>query len=258
MIDQLLPPAPAASAQPRPSRGQAATPFDSWLAPPRQVASNEGIGDYALPPDMNTTKTAALAELGAAAQPFDAVFEFHLLGVDGGIEVIAVPWRLAGNGTLSHLSADPDPLSIQQLLQPGSSAASSSVQGPMFAPRIGGPSPWLPPGNLPSSTAAVPASGTLVRTLGQDVASLTGSASPASLVEPWLARLLRWIEQRGHDPVVWIRDYRLDDAASRNAVEEVRALALQQGWKLERIVVNGRQLWRAPHLSEYQEGSSCP
>jgi predicted O-linked N-acetylglucosamine transferase (SPINDLY family) len=62
----------------------------------------------------------------------------------------------------------------------------------------------------------------------------------------WMARWIKWVERDGHDPVLWLRDYRIDDAETRRVVDALRGLAREQGISLERIVVNGREFWRNP------------
>jgi hypothetical protein len=81
-----------------------------------------------------------------------------------------------------------------------------------------------------------------------DIESANASSPAASHTQaaPWLLRLFRWLEQKGHDPSVWLRDYRLDQADAHQLAEALRTHASEQGIRLERIVVNGRELWRAP------------
>jgi hypothetical protein len=57
--------------------------------------------------------------------------------------------------------------------------------------------------------------------------------------------MVRWLEQKGHDPAVWVRDYRLEPAEAGELAAALRMQAREHGITLERIVVNGRELWNA-------------
>lgn len=288
MIDRLPPAIPSVPAQLPASRAQTTASFEDWLAASRphpdrdnddqELASTPAAvpaeidGGVAVTLPFDATPgieqdsrtaadavTATLEAVDAEPQPI-AVFEFHLKRDSGTMEVMSVPWRLAGNDMLSRLSPTPRLLTTAQLLElhgsfGATSAAPPNASTPPFA-AIGRPLPLSSDVALPTPVALALAAPT--RSASRAVSELGNSMLPASVVEPWLARLLRWFEQQGQDPTVWIRDYRLDDAASQAVVNEVRTLAQEQGWQLERIVVNAREMWRAPIRSYSEEYSSCP
>ncbi|MGH8076440.1 MAG: hypothetical protein ACREPE_03815 [Lysobacter sp.] len=283
MINRLPPSMPAVPAQPPASRAQTTAPFEGWLSaqcqapepgdqhddparnPATPLANTTGATDTdtaVLPVAIAATGNAdiAAATLAALPQPIDAVFEFHVQREGGSIEVVSVPWRLAGNDMLSRLSPNPAMLTTAQLLQlhasfdPTAGPTPNTPAVPPYA-AIARPSPLSLDVGAPALMVLAP--GSPARTPSRAVAELA-AAAPASMAEPWLARLLRWFEQQGQDPVVWIRDYSLNDDASQAVVNEVRALASQQGWKLQRIVVNAREMWHAPDNRFAEEKSSCP
>lgn len=257
MIDRLPPSVhPAAVSQPAGPRAQPTTSFDQWIRPDVREGSQ---GDH--------DRTHASSEVAAdiprsdadqAQEIGDAIFSFHVRGESGAVEIFSVPWRLGANTALSYLtqaayeagnvlSARPAGESVRQMLSP----ATASLSEPVDASRTSTSKTTGLPGALVASSVSL-ASGTQV---GSRSAVDPGSATPAAIAEPWLARLLRLLDQQGHDPVLWIRDYRLDDAASQSVVAEVRSLAQRQGFKLERIMVNGRELWHSSHMSYSMEKS---
>ncbi|QDH70142.1 hypothetical protein [Marilutibacter alkalisoli] len=69
----------------------------------------------------------------------------------------------------------------------------------------------------------------------------------------WLERLVRWLERPEGDAAIWVRDYRLDDATARRVVELIRTGAREQGLEVGRIVINARELWRAPTPKALEE-----
>lgn len=61
----------------------------------------------------------------------------------------------------------------------------------------------------------------------------------------WAHRLIRWLQQQGHTPTIWLRDYFLDKTTTPVLIAQLRAQAREHGLVLQRIVVNGHELWRA-------------
>lgn len=248
MIDRLPPSAHPAVAQPAGPRAQPTASFDKWIRPADRDSSPDAGGE--------NVRTNASSDVSADIPRSDAVqaqeigevvFSFHARGETGAVEVFSVPWRLGANAALSHLSraayeaaivlnARPASESVDQTLSP----APASLSAPVASPRTSTLMP-LPGALIASSASLAPgapvASGSAVE---------PGSTTSTAIAEPWLARLLRLLDQQGHDPVLWIRDYRLDDAASQSVVAEVRSMVERQGWKLERIMVNGREMWHSP------------
>lgn len=250
MIERLPPSVdPAAASQPAGPRAQPTTSFDQWIRP----AVRDGLPDAGGNNDRTSASSEVAADVprdaGQMQEIGEAVFSFHVRGKTGGVEVFSVPWRLGANAALSHLSRAAYEAGTLLTLRPTRESvrqAASPAQASMAAPAE---SPGTPTFTTPTGAPfATTASLTSASQIGPRSAVEPGSATPAAIAEPWLARLLRLLDQQGHDPVLWIRDYRLDDAAAQSMVADVRSLAERQGWKLERIMVNGRELWHSPHV----------
>lgn len=84
----------------------------------------------------------------------------------------------------------------------------------------------------------------------QDAGQVVRSHAPhgPAAIE-WVLRWMKWIERDGHDTVVFLRDFRIDDEQAARMADGLRLFAEEQGISLERVVVNGRERWRSPHLS---------
>jgi hypothetical protein len=237
VIPQLTPPSKPANPQPRSGNANA---FSDLLT---NATATSGSGMSA-PADLASPMNVQVAG--------GHVFEFHVQRGHGEIEVIALPWGLRSNGELAQSSsaiavAIPTPYSdvrgatpIQLAARPGAEIAASF---PPFGSSLSGPSadmtgvPLLP--HVIDAAAFVEEAVTNV------------TALPPPLALPWLDRLIRWIGQQGHDPEVWVRDYRLDDAAARQIVDAMRSMAQEHGLSIQKIVVNAREVWRKSASSNY-------
>lgn len=218
----------------QPGRG-----FADWLErEQRATAGGDGApADASAASDM----TAQIAEQGVG---FPDV-QIELRHAAGGLETISLPWKLAANGGLS-----------QRLLEHASLGLGShdAVVGMANAMDRGPASGSAGTGLAPSTQQwrQMGASGGFLPQYvfaEADIESVDAPSSAATRNQaamPWLLRLCRWLEQKGHDPSVWLRDYRLDQADAHQLAEALRMHANEQGIRLERIVVNGRELWRAP------------
>lgn len=200
------------------------------------------------------SKAAEVAErkslddrVGFEAADAAATIDFHFRRGQEAIEVVSVPWQLRASGRLSQ--------------HPGAFAVLAAAPAAGAAPL---PAGTAKPAQTPQPASNAPAAslyetfqaqGPLFRSMQNNddrTAMEAGGIDPAAPARtadaaPWAERLLRWLERQGHDPELWIRDYALDDKAAEQVAEAMRALAQEQGIRLERIVVNARELWRAPH-----------
>ncbi|MDQ3286716.1 MAG: hypothetical protein M3Q42_00395 [Pseudomonadota bacterium] len=205
-------------------------------------------------PQLSMGAADNLPPLPVAGIPdaLEAVFGFHVRADTGVVQIFSVPWRLAANSALSHRTHGAYD-AIAAMARPAAGSAAGNLESVASAAGFVPVAPLHGPSAARTSTVMPTASATSTRAVAGTDATQAGAASPASVAEPWLARLLRLLTQQGHDPVLWIRDFRLDDAASQSAVADVRALAEQQGLRLERIMVNGREMWNARPTSQHME-----
>lgn len=252
MIDRLGSPAghqPAHVEKPR----QTGRGFSDWLEQEQRAGNSDGDAmpsDASVSPNAtdaagasdasNTSATAMLVEQGAR---FPDV-EIELRRATGELEMISLPWKLAANGRLSHRLLEQVRMGLG-----GHDAVAGMSQALRHAPAYGSTRAWLAPvqeWRQPGGSGGLfqqPASAAM------DVESVDASSPGATrswAAMPWLVRLFRWLEQKGHDPAIWLRDYRLDQADAHQLAQALRAHANEQGIRLERIVVNGREQWRAP------------
>lgn len=207
---------------------------------------------------------SAVDALGAAAwrgpmphEPLPAVVEFHLRNPQGERELIAMPWRLMASGRLAQsLGAGgyADPATLLPAAYPGGtivpaqSAGAQSVVGIRHA--VGASLP-----GDPIETASMSSTAVARAIVADDDAPLPSlpQSPPSPAAAEWLARWMKWIERDGRDPVVLLRDFRIDDDEAGRLVDGLRAFAQEHGIELDRIVVNGREFWRRPSFQPSRE-----
>ena len=188
---------------------------DPTLAGPRMPLPGVPVSDVpasgALAPGMLAPPSSDPSiAVSAIADPQDAathMLQCQIRKPQGEREVIALPWRLAAGGRLD-----------QSLRAPGARASDEGA---------------LLPGMMRIATRA-----------GDASAAATLGAASAPVVSEWLSRWMKWIERDGHDPVVLLRDYRMDGDETRRVVDTLREFAREHGVVLDRVVVNGHEFWR--------------
>ncbi len=62
----------------------------------------------------------------------------------------------------------------------------------------------------------------------------------------WAERLVRLTPDSNGRNTLWLRDYRLDEGDIERAAMELRQRHEREGGLVDRIVINGREIWRAP------------
>lgn len=227
----------AGALQPDRNDGNAKKPgssFVEWLESEAKAAERQAL-----------EQRGEFQEFGA-----EVAFDFHFRRGPQADEIVSVPWRLRSSGRLSqHPStfaiADAMPLAgaMPQL-------ALTARQAQMAPP--------VPAAPAAIATQIVSMQESLLPRAEPEVRRATANAAGADPLAPsrtadataWAERLLRWLEREGRDPEAWIRDYALDDRAAERVADAMRGLAQERGVRLERIVVNGRELWRAPHANK--------
>jgi hypothetical protein len=164
----------------------------------------------------------------------------------GAVELVAMPWRLVATGGLAHL------LGLR------GSVTSGGCTGTRAAP-LGGMSAISGYGavgqRLAESQAGSGADSEISAValasdpsvsleqfdVGEYADAHERAHAPTAL--PWVARLLRWVDDHGGEATLWVRDFRLDDGDKRALVATLREAAVQSGFRLHRIVINGRAHW---------------
>ncbi len=80
---------------------------------------------------------------------------------------------------------------------------------------------------------------------GSTEAARMPSLALAGLPDPWADRLVRWIESASHGKTAWVRDFHLDEAAASRLVRDLIEYGKNHAVALDRIVINGKECWRA-------------
>lgn len=281
MIDSLSP-----AAMPLPTKNTAASPatgapsFLQWVM---AVSEQAPGGEHSLPDDAGALQhdiadaqlrsppavSAAMIDprLFAATQTLlaqndsglqaNAMLELHMCNLQGEREVVALPWRLMATGRLAQsIDGHAGAGAPRGALSSTSIASAAATIALSAQPATGGLGVAGTLADTSSTRVALPSSTSMIaaHAAGDVEATATATSAPASSAAvEWLARWIRWIERDGHDPAVWLRDYRIDDDEARRVVDDLRALAREHGISLERIVVNGREHWRNAHTASFKE-----
>lgn len=222
--------------------------FNQWLrgepAPSRDSAPADA-------PAADAAATAAeVGEFSARADANQGLFGFRVRAGDGSEELIAVPWGLAASGRLSLLlqRAQAWPAaSAQAPLAAGAVAAGAITadEGALAAAAPPMPVLSLYPAAPGDAAASPPPSGIDAAIAGAPEQTDASAGAPRAYAAPWLSRLVRWIERDQLSASVWIRDYALDEDGARRLAGLARELAQEHGVRLDRIVVNAREIWSA-------------
>lgn len=204
---------------------------------------------------MEAASVAPALDLMHWRERVSSVVEFHVRNPQGERELVAMPWRLMASGALAQSMdgqgpVDPAVAMVASMHAAGGfahAAAARSVAATGHADAAG------PRSEAAGSNATVqlPA---MVRAAGtDDPMQLRPLPMSSPAAAEWLARWMKWIERDGRDPIVLLRDFRIDDDEARRVVDGLRAFAQEHGVGLDRIVVNGREFWRRPDPSQRQE-----
>ncbi|MFZ2752586.1 MAG: hypothetical protein WAZ48_03970 [Lysobacteraceae bacterium] len=184
-----------------------------------------------------------------------SVVEFHVRNPQGERELVAMPWRLMASGALAqsrggHGFVDPAGTTTTSIFDP---VAAKHAATPQAVSVVGNASAAGLRSDAAGATATVLQPATLRAVETDDPMPLPSLPSSSPAAAEWLARWMKWIERDGRDPIVLLRDFRIDDDEARRVIDSLRAFAQEHGVGLDRIVVNGREFWRRPDLSQQQE-----
>lgn len=234
-------------AQPRPADSSVLLQSPATLA-----------GSPALPadvqPELLSDSTRLVLDATRWRDFVSAMLELHVRNPQGEREVVAMPWRLMASGHLAHANAMSGMPGMA--VEPGGAhpvadaQAAATAAAPASLSMSSGS--WLPIFDGKGIPVAAMSSQSPTRSR-DDVAALKTMSSHAPAAAEWLARWMKWIEREGHDAVVWLRDFSIDEDQAARVVEGLRSFAQAQGVGLERIVFNGRELWRNPQLTVFSE-----
>lgn len=225
---------------------------------PNAVAPDSVVADSVVPDSLAGMEAAGAAttlDLVQWRERLSSVVEFHVRNPQGERELVAMPWRLMASGTLAQ-TADGQGHFDPAIAAPASMQATAAFAHAVAARNVAATARVDASGlrnEAAGSNPTVPSPAMLRATDADDGMPLPSLPASSPAAVEWLARWLKWIERDGRDPVVLLRDFRIDDDEARRVVDGLRAFAQEHGVGLDRIVVNGREFWRCPDLSQPQE-----
>lgn len=201
----------------------------SALAPPVPASSNvdDGVrGAASEPMDVLQATLFADAPVWSRVYPQHWFANAYLSFVDAqkrGAEV-SVRSMPVGSVGISERHAEVEILA-PKVAEVGSDSAAGSVAAPVPPPGSESPAP----ADADESIESIPGA--------------LGSAVAADHV--WAERLVR-ITRDGHGAsTVWLRDYTLNEAAIDPLVQAMKRHAYREGVMIDRVMVNGHEVWRA-------------
>lgn len=234
----------ALSAEPRQAAATALPVVECTITDRRGVRETVTLASCTEEATMRTWPPEALP---ARPEPTESQPPLSSAGVQptiGDARLSAAAWRLTPSGTLAqatvHHTLATERTPVRQLT--GGTADTRAGRAVIAKPAT-------VPGNRPlAERTAVTglADGRAVR----HVASKHDSGAMPPAVADWAAalpvaeRLFRWMQREGEGATGWVRDYRLDDDAAARLMERIRAYVQEYDLSLERIVINGHELWR--------------
>lgn len=104
----------------------------------------------------------------------------------------------------------------------------------------------VPASSDTSSPSTLNGWGTKVSGLDPEVVSSPHALDTAMLADHfWAERLVRLTHDRDGRSTVWLRDYGLTEANIESVAAKLRQRGQQEGVPISRVVINGREVWRA-------------
>lgn len=242
-----LPPPPVAAPD--------AAVIDRAMPSPRPVIAPPAIvppvtrPTVALEPRFESS-LPALPVVPAAAEAIPPQLpERHQAGTAIGlVDWLSLPWRLKANAGLSYLHG-------RAALNPGQVAAQSVTISTPCVPSTAGQGAALIVNNAQTriderldalrqllAQLDLPTPSVDHDWCGTSGGPVRGGGLLASLL--WPQRLLRWrANASGEGAVAWVRDFSLDPSQAQPLVDSILALAQDQGLTLQRIMLNGHEVW---------------
>lgn len=232
----LIPARPPATRQP-------AIAFEALLANPPDDASPDP-----LPPKLEAATAGSLPTPDAPEAP--VVVEFGLRPGAGTVEALSVLWRISGSHRLSQLTVDltltdASTHSARYGAEPALRPSRHELNVSPLIPAAGRATPFLPA--IMATFIGAAGARSAAQVAARAAMEQGTLPSPVPAAEPWLARLLRWVDGGQGSASVWIRDYHQDGTTLQSTVDGLRDWAKEHGHQLTRIVVNGHEYGsRAP------------
>lgn len=202
--------------------------------------------------EMLGAGTDAVASDSTPANDSDKpALEIDVRDNDGRGQTIVLPWRLMANDALSQWLSLNAPTTGTVA---GEGVPWTWVSGAVPTPDAVGKAGTAPIGSVlagsRSNAVAMPVlhAASTAPSTSDAARHVEVTALPATLsqADPWQARLLRWMQGDDRQLMVRLRDYRLGEGDKEQLVARLVAFARENGLQLQRVVVNARELWRAP------------
>lgn len=227
-------------AMPQPAASSGASALSVVAAPTPHGLSTDLFGAHERTDALAALATPTFAPDMASVSASLALRIEHRAGP---VEIIALPWRLMATGGLAHvfgvrLASDAIAGNGMHAQRAGGGIATSAALVPGQIPDE--PTGQAGPGVTTSVSFAAGAAMTAERFEGVEFDANVRADAQAAL--PWVARLLRWLDDHG-EATLWVRDFRLGESDKRALVATLRTAAAQAGFRLDRIVINGRAHW---------------
>lgn len=168
-------------------------------------------------------------------------------------ELVVVPWQLLAGNHLSQMIAGVRPMTVSVGAYRNQAQLSVGQTAAVNISTASAPSAALTYGQLPASSAAGQLHAPIdLSADGVDdgIGSSTKLGQQGAFV-PWPLRLLRWLTDGNGEVTAWLRDYSLGDDNADSVVRLLHTMSNEQGVRLNRIVLNGRELWRAAEQKQF-------
>ena len=144
------------------------------------------------------------------------------------IDVLACGAAAPAGRTPLVTSGDPQrqgpiELTTSEAADVGDGISKASIPAPALAPEISSPAPDEESPALSSNACAL----------------------AMAVDHVWAERLVRLARDSRGITTVWLRDYSLNESAVESLVETMKREARRDGVTIDRVMVNGREMWRA-------------
>lgn len=196
---------------------------------------------------------AATAVVGAADESTALALELETCDARGLRETVTLPWRLIANGALAQTFGADAALSAETRAHATTMRVAAiprtAVGTAMSDPTLGEGARVAEPAD---ANGALPVGSPSPQRTQASAYGVDPPGAPAVAAQ-WSMRWMKWIEREGLAPTLWLRDFRIDHAETGRIVDRLRMFAREHGLRLERIVVNGREVWRNAHSADAQE-----
>lgn len=217
-------------------------------------APSEDVKPLAIRADIECQAPVGASRVGDTGACDGVGLALHVEHGATTVEIVALPWRLAASGGLAYRSGLDASLVLEDAAVPAKSVAADAAwmrdqasgdSGFSVAPEImashGGTAGMYTP--MPLTVDGIDSRGCAIGTSDP-------VATNAPTAMPWVARFMRWMEDRDGETTLWIRDFRLDEAGKREVIAQMEAALREAGCRIDRVVINGRMHWKASRFQQ--------